>query len=126
VRRDQNRVEFIFEDEIERLDAFHDGRSLTLKSGREVRYELLVGSDGGRSRVKELKGIPSHGWSHKQKAIVLSRQPGLHGPDGAPDLLPVAAVHRGAPAGAALDARELQLARLVGPEQQVRRADGHE
>jgi len=32
--------------------------------------ELLVGSDGNKSKVKELSHIPTYGWSYRQKAIV--------------------------------------------------------
>lgn len=41
-----------------------------LESGRELETRLLVGSDGNNSKVKELSGIPTFGWSHNQKAIV--------------------------------------------------------
>lgn len=62
----QKNVDFIFKDEIEKEI---DGK-LKMKSGKLLNYDLLVGSDGQRSKVKEIRGITSHGWSHNQKAIV--------------------------------------------------------
>lgn len=62
----QDNVDFIFNDEIVTET---DGK-LKMKSGQLVDYDLLVGSDGQRSKVKEIRGITSHGWSHNQKAIV--------------------------------------------------------
>lgn len=97
----QNKVEFIFEDEIE---AEKEGL-LRMKSGSEHRFELLVGSDGQKSKVKELRKIASHGWSHNQKAIVGSGdlQAGLHRQDRASQLRPLAAVRGRQSPGPALD-----------------------
>lgn len=39
-----------------------------------ISTELLVGSDGNRSRVKELAGIHTYGWQYRQKAIVCTMQ----------------------------------------------------
>ena len=43
---------------------------LQLAGGRELRAPLLVGADGAQSRIRELAGIPSFGWSYDQQAIV--------------------------------------------------------
>ena len=40
-----------------------------LPSGRKIATKLLVGSDGNKSKVKELSGINTYGWSYRQKAI---------------------------------------------------------
>jgi 2-polyprenyl-6-methoxyphenol hydroxylase-like FAD-dependent oxidoreductase len=37
--------------------------------GNNIRTKLLVGSDGNKSKVKELSRIPTYGWSYRQKAI---------------------------------------------------------
>jgi len=66
----KNNVEFIFGDDISSLKPQDGHHRVLLKSGRELQYNLLVGSDGQKSKVKELKEISSHGWSHNQKAIV--------------------------------------------------------
>lgn len=62
----KSKVDFIFDNEIE---AEKDGK-LVLKTGESLDYSLLVGSDGQKSKVKQLRNISSHGWSHNQKAIV--------------------------------------------------------
>lgn len=59
-------MDFIFDNEIE---AEKDGK-LVLKSGDKIDFSLLVGSDGQKSKVKQLRNIYSQGWSHNQKAIV--------------------------------------------------------
>jgi 2-octaprenyl-6-methoxyphenol hydroxylase len=44
--------------------------SVTLADRSSQRATLLVAADGGRSRIRELAGITSHGWSYDQSAIV--------------------------------------------------------
>ena len=46
----------------------YSATEVTLKE-RTIQTKLLVGSDGNRSRVKELAGISTYGWNYRQKAI---------------------------------------------------------
>ncbi len=50
------------------LDA--DCARLTLDDGRELECALVIGADGGASRVRELAGIMTYGWSYAQRGIV--------------------------------------------------------
>ena len=43
---------------------------VTLADGVTILARLLVGADGARSQIRELAGIPTHGWNYKQSAIV--------------------------------------------------------
>jgi 2-octaprenylphenol hydroxylase len=47
-----------------------EAAELALADGRAVRARLAVGADGAASRVRELAGIATQGWSYGQKAIV--------------------------------------------------------
>lgn len=56
-----------------RLDSLSPGDGVThlrLDNGRRLRGRLVVGADGGRSRVRTLAGIATSGWSYGQKTIV--------------------------------------------------------
>ena len=114
----KDRVEFIVGDEIERISETGNSRRLFLKSGRELEYDLLVGSDGGKSKVKELKNIPSFGWSHNQKAIVRKMlQPGLHCQDRPANLQLVAAIHWRKPTCHLVPLWQLFISCVVSSEQ---------
>ncbi len=47
-----------------------EGLRLQLEDGSELRTRLLVGADGGASRVRTLAGIATRGWSYEQRAVV--------------------------------------------------------
>lgn len=44
--------------------------SVQLADGRELQTRLLVGADGGDSRVRQLAGINTGGWGYDQQAVV--------------------------------------------------------
>ena len=43
---------------------------ITLEDGRALESALVIGADGGASRVRELAGILTYGWSYGQRGIV--------------------------------------------------------
>jgi 2-octaprenylphenol hydroxylase len=47
-----------------------NGWRVRLNDGREFNTRLLVGADGARSRVRQLAGIDTCGWSYDQSAVV--------------------------------------------------------
>jgi len=55
---------------LEALEFEGDSARVTLSDGRRYACGLLVGADGGRSRVRELCGIGRAGWSYGQTAVV--------------------------------------------------------
>ncbi|HZP11196.1 MAG TPA: FAD-dependent oxidoreductase [Nevskiaceae bacterium] len=50
--------------------ATHQGSTLTLSDGREIRAGLIAACDGADSRVRELAGIEIESWDYPQRAIV--------------------------------------------------------
>lgn len=47
-----------------------DRSRLVLESGEEIETTLLVGADGGSSRIREEVGLKSIGWDYQQNAVV--------------------------------------------------------
>ncbi len=63
-------VELICPAAIEHFRCAEEGVRLTLSDGAELHAALLVGADGGASRVRALAGIATRGWSYGQQAVV--------------------------------------------------------
>lgn len=63
-------VNFITADELARLDAGTETVHLELVSGKQLAAKLLIGADGANSRVRQLAGIGTVGWSYGQQAVV--------------------------------------------------------
>jgi len=57
-------------DKLQELSQDDDGVQVELASGTRLRAKLLLGADGGHSRVRELSGIAWRGGSYGQRAIV--------------------------------------------------------
>lgn len=55
---------------LERFEKTNDRFVLHLDHGAPVQCGLLVGADGGNSRVRNLAGIAVHGWAYDQVAVV--------------------------------------------------------
>lgn len=57
---------------VDRFDNESQSGAVTVRlaDGNVVTARLLVAADGARSRVRELAGIATHGWSYHQSAIV--------------------------------------------------------
>lgn len=47
-----------------------DGAQVVLEDGRQLDARLVVGADGVNSRVRQLAGITTRGWSYAQKGVV--------------------------------------------------------
>jgi len=47
-----------------------DNASVTLDDGRHLSAKLLVAADGSRSKLRELAGIETQGWSYHQHGVV--------------------------------------------------------
>ena len=60
---------------LEELDFDEDAARLTLSDGRRYTCALVVGADGGKSRVRELCGIGRAGWTYGQTAVVAHLRP---------------------------------------------------
>ena len=57
------------------LEFDEDGARVTLSDGRRYTCALVVGADGGKSRVRELCGIGRAGWTYGQTAVVAHLRP---------------------------------------------------
>jgi 2-octaprenyl-6-methoxyphenol hydroxylase len=55
---------------IERYEASDDHVTVLATDGARYEATLLVAADGARSRLREQAGIPLHGWTYAQSAIV--------------------------------------------------------
>jgi 2-octaprenylphenol hydroxylase len=60
---------------LEGLEFDEDAARLTLSDGRRYTCALVVGADGGKSRVRELCGIGRAGWTYGQTAVVAHLRP---------------------------------------------------
>jgi 2-octaprenylphenol hydroxylase len=60
---------------LEGLEFDADGARLILSDGRRYTCALVVGADGGKSRVRELCGIGRAGWTYGQTAVVAHLRP---------------------------------------------------
>ncbi len=67
---DAANLELICPAAIENFQHSADGLRLQLSDGAELQTALLVGADGGASRVRELADIATRGWSYEQQAVV--------------------------------------------------------
>jgi len=67
---DIDNLELIFDMTLKSIEKSTNGYSICLSDGREIDCELLVGADGGQSRVKKLAGLSSIDWSYHQSAVV--------------------------------------------------------
>jgi len=63
-------LELNFDTTLETIEKSDTGYLVHLGDGRQVECQLLVGADGGNSRVRTLAGLKSVDWSYHQTAIV--------------------------------------------------------
>lgn len=63
-------VDLYFPSQIAGYSRAGDKIDITLDNGDRFRTPLLVGADGGNSRVRQFAGIGTVGWSYNQTAIV--------------------------------------------------------
>lgn len=63
-------VELLCPASLESLSIDGDSARVQIDDGRSFTARLLVGADGSASRVRELAGIASRGWSYDQQAVV--------------------------------------------------------
>ncbi len=61
-----------------RLERHADGATLALDDGTTLAAKLVVGTDGGRSWVRQAAGIPVTGWDYDQTAVVTVVRPREH------------------------------------------------
>ncbi len=55
---------------LKEIDYRPGGSTLVLEDGRRLATRLLIGADGGRSRVRQACGIGVHNWDYEQHALV--------------------------------------------------------
>lgn len=63
-------VTCLFGHDIVGIDDSDETTLVHCQDGTTLGCRLLVAADGARSRVRQLRGIDSHGWSYRQQAIV--------------------------------------------------------
>lgn len=68
---EQDNVQCCYGQSLQTLNRLDDEtHELVLESGRSIRTRLVVGADGGASRVRELAGFRTRAWDYEQSAIV--------------------------------------------------------
>lgn len=65
-------------DSVHRMELGGEQPWLELSSGKRIASQLIVAADGANSKVRELAGIATSGWSYNQHAIVATVQPEKH------------------------------------------------
>lgn len=63
-------LELRFGQALRQLEALDSGWRLSLGNGQRLTCSLLIGADGGNSRVRELAGFEQREWSYEQQALV--------------------------------------------------------
>ncbi len=63
-------VEVMASHSLLQVDPDEEGVTVLLDDGTRFRVRLLIGADGGRSRVRSQASIESTGWSYEQSALV--------------------------------------------------------
>jgi 2-octaprenylphenol hydroxylase len=66
----QSRVTYLAPVSIASWDHINDLNQLTLSDGRVLVAPLIIGADGGHSRLRELAHIPVNAWAYNHSAIV--------------------------------------------------------
>ena len=61
---------------VDALEQAGEGWQLTLSSGEKLTTSLVVGADGGHSRIRQWAGLPTREWDYDQEAIVCTVQTG--------------------------------------------------
>ena len=67
-------IELLFDHKVEEISEAEAGSLVTLDNNNVLSCSLLVGADGGNSRVRELKGLQTAGWAYDQTAVVTTIQ----------------------------------------------------
>lgn len=65
-----DQTEIVWNSKLNDMQAEESGYELTLEDGRRIRCALIVGADGGHSKIRELANLKSVGWSYHQQAVV--------------------------------------------------------
>jgi 2-polyprenyl-6-methoxyphenol hydroxylase-like FAD-dependent oxidoreductase len=63
---------------------FHSCMHPPLQDGRRLKSRLVVAADGAQSRVRQMAGFRTIGWSYNQRAVVATVQ--IEGEQGWPKL----------------------------------------
>ncbi|KAL3681969.1 hypothetical protein R1sor_024925 [Riccia sorocarpa] len=63
---------------LDKFDRNDSWAQVLLEDGRLLRARLVVGADGGRSRVREMAGLETRGWDYNQHALICTVQVGYH------------------------------------------------
>ncbi len=68
---DFDNVELIAPVNIESVNYQRDNSRIELSDGRRITAKVLVGADGGGSRVRQTVGLGVHSWDYQQQALVI-------------------------------------------------------
>ncbi|KAL2644248.1 hypothetical protein R1flu_011835 [Riccia fluitans] len=63
---------------LDKFDRNDNWAQVMLEDGRLLRTRLVVGADGGRSRVRDMARLETRGWDYNQHALICTVQVGYH------------------------------------------------
>ena len=69
-----NNVELLFDTEVSGISESVSATEIRLGGDQVLSCDLVVGADGGNSKVREIKGLRTGGWSYDQTAVVTTIQ----------------------------------------------------
>ncbi|MFP6808355.1 MAG: UbiH/UbiF/VisC/COQ6 family ubiquinone biosynthesis hydroxylase [Pseudomonadales bacterium] len=70
VLKEAENIDFQWQSVLSEINHIDDGYDLVFADGREIHCVLLVGADGGNSKVRELCAMRTIRWSYRQSALV--------------------------------------------------------
>jgi 2-polyprenylphenol 6-hydroxylase len=67
---DADQTEVVWDSKLDDMQALESGYELTLDDGSQISCALVIGADGGHSKIRELANLKTVAWSYHQQGVV--------------------------------------------------------